>query len=52
VTVIAAPDQAEAMNASIRDQWPTIWYDLILVQSSTDLLAVFNQRLSTNRRFG
>jgi hypothetical protein len=52
VTVIAPPAQVDAMNEQIRDQWPTIWYDLIVVDTPTALIDVFNQRVSSGRRFG
>ena len=52
VTVIASPAQAPAMNAAIRDRWPNIWYDLVVVESATALADVLAQRVAAGRRFG
>lgn len=52
VTVIANPDQVDTMTAQVRDPWPTIWYDLIVLQTPTTLIEVFSQRVASGRRFG
>ncbi len=52
VTVVAPPGQAEMMSQQVRDRWPTIWYDPVVVEDSASLIAVFNQRVMNGRRFG
>lgn len=52
VTAITTSAEAEAMNARLRDAWPNIWYDLIVVETLGDLQAVFAQRVANGRRFG
>lgn len=52
VTVISPPDQVEAMNQQVRDAWPNVWYDLIVVEEAAVLIELFNQRVASGRRFG
>ncbi len=52
VTVISSPAQVEAMNALLRDPWPNIWYDLVVVESAAALAEIFAQRVAAGRRFG
>ena len=52
VTVITPPSQVETFNTQIRDRWPNIWYDLIVVESPAELISVFSARVNSGRRFG
>ncbi|GAB4576244.1 MAG: hypothetical protein Kow0077_31740 [Anaerolineae bacterium] len=52
VTVITPSSGVEAFNTQIRDRWPTIWYDVIIADTLTDLVEVLNQRVTSGRRFG
>ncbi len=53
VTVIAPPDMADSMRASIQAKYANVLFDLIVADTDLDSVAeVFNSRVWANRRFG
>ena len=53
VTVIAPPDMADSMRASIQAKYANVLFDLIVADTDLSSVAeVFNSRVWANRRFG
>jgi hypothetical protein len=51
-TVIAPPDQMEAMTSVIQDRYPNVLIDLIVVEDVNVVRDLFNSRVYANQRFG
>jgi hypothetical protein len=52
VTVIAPPDSRVAMTQRIQQQYPNVWFDLILAEDAQSIAEVFTRRAQRNQRFG
>lgn len=51
-TVIAPPDQVEAMTAQIQQQYPNVWFDLIVAEDRDWVANILHTRALRNQRFG
>ncbi|MBN1966370.1 MAG: hypothetical protein JW910_17100 [Anaerolineae bacterium] len=45
-------EQIAMLNEQVRDRWPNVWYDLIVVETAYALADTLNQRITSGRRFG
>lgn len=52
ITVIATPDMVDTMSQMIQDQYPNVWFDLIVADNLNTVAEVFNNRVLVNQRFG
>jgi hypothetical protein len=52
VTVISPPDAVIAMTQRIQQQYPNVWFDLIVAEDKQGVANIFNDRVHLNQRFG
>jgi hypothetical protein len=51
-TVIAPPDQVDAMTGVIQDRFPNVLVDMIVAEDLNAVRELFNNRVYANQRFG
>jgi hypothetical protein len=51
LTVIAPPAAIDSLTERIQDQYPHVWFDLIVTETRQDVGDILNARVQRNQRF-
>jgi hypothetical protein len=51
LTVIAPPSAIDSLTERVQEQYPNVWFDLIVTETRQDVGDILNARVQRNQRF-